>query len=69
MYDRLDNFLKSYDIIYKCQFGFRKKHSTTHALLSIVDTIRSNLEKKLYLCGVFIELEKAFDTVNHNILS
>ena len=68
MYVRLENFLKSSDILYKYQFGFRKQHSTNHTLLSIVEKIRSSLDKKMYTCGVFIDLEKAFDTVNHKIL-
>ena len=68
MYDRLDNFLTSLEIIYKFQFGFRKTYSTNHALLSIVEQIRNALDKKMFSCGVFIDLEKAFDTVNHHIL-
>ena len=68
MYARLEHFLKTSDILYKFQFGFRKEHSTNHALLSIVEEIRHSLDKKMYTCGVFIDLEKAFDTVNHKIL-
>ena len=68
MYDRLDNFLTSLEIIYKFQFGFRKTYSTNHALLSIVEQIRNALDKKMFSCGVFIGLAKAFDTVNHHIL-
>ena len=68
MYKRIWNFLNEFDIIFEKQFGFRKKHSTNHALLSIVEDIRKNLDKKLYTCGVFVDLEKAFDTVNHEIL-
>ena len=68
MYNRVHDFLETFDIIYKYQFGFREKYSTTHALLSMVETIRSNLDNKLFSCGVFVDLEKAFDTVNHNIL-
>ena len=68
MYTRLDSFLDVNDIIYNLQFGFRKKHSTNHALLSIVEKIRSSLDKKTFSCGVFVDLEKAFDTVNHKIL-
>ena len=68
MYVRLENFLKSSDILHKYQFGFRKQHSKNHTLLSIVEKIRSSLDKKMYTCGVFIDLEKAFDTVNHKIL-
>ena len=68
MYNRLESFLSEHNIIYDLQFGFRKKYSTNHALLSIVEKIRSNLDKKIFSCGVFVDLEKAFDTVNHNIL-
>jgi len=68
MYNRIESFLHSFDIIYRLQFGFRKKYSTNHALLSIVEQIRSNLDNKTFSCGVFVDLEKAFDTVNHNIL-
>ena len=50
------------------QFGFRKKHSTEHALLSIIEEVRKNLDNGIYSCGVFVDLEKAFDTVNHQIL-
>ena len=68
MYNRIDNFLDENDLIYKLQFGFRKKHSTNHALLSIVEKIRNNMDNKILSCGVFVDLEKAFDTVNHGIL-
>ena len=54
--------------IYRLQFGFRKKHFTEHALLSIVEEIRKNLDNGIFSCGVFIDLEKDFDTVNHRIL-
>ena len=68
MYARIDLFLNDFDHIYSNQFGFRKDHSTTHALISIVEKIRKNLDNGIFSCGVFIDLEKAFDTVNHNIL-
>ena len=68
MYNRVEYFLNEHELIYELQFGFRKKFSTNHALLSIVESIRSNLDKKTFSCGVFVDLEKAFDTVNHTIL-
>ena len=68
MYTRLENFLNTLDIMYKFQFGFRKGYSTNHALLSIVDQIREAMDKQMITCGVFIDLEKVFDTVDHSIL-
>ena len=68
MHSRVYNFLESSGLIFDLQFGFRKKHSTSHAILSILDEIRQNLDNNTFSCGVFVDLEKAFDTVNHNIL-
>lgn len=68
MHTRIYEFFESSDIFYDLQFGFRKKYSTNHALLSIVEGIREKLDTKTFSCGVFIDLEKAFDTVNHGIL-
>ena len=68
LYARIGDFLKDSNILYEHQFGFRKHHSTNHALLSIVEEIRNSLDRKYYSCGVFVDLEKAFDTVHHNIL-
>ena len=68
MYNRIELFLSEFDTLYILQFGFREKHSTEHALLSITEEIIKNLENGIFTCGVFIDLEKAFDTVNHKIL-
>ena len=68
MYTRIYNFLEKYDCLYKKQFGFRDSHSTNHALMSITEKIRESLDNNEYSCGVFLDFQKAFDTVNHNIL-
>ena len=68
MYSRVYKFLTINNCFYKDQYGFRNNHSTTHALIKITDAIQKALDEKLYACGIFIDLEKAFDTVNHRIL-
>ena len=50
------------------QFGFRKNHSTTHALIDLTEDIRQAIDNNRFSCGVFIDLQKAFDTVDHKIL-
>jgi retron-type reverse transcriptase len=68
MYNRLKTFIDKHNILIPSQYGFREKHSVEHALLDIINKIQSNMDKKLFSCGIFIDLQKAFDTVNHEIL-
>ena len=68
MFERLYDFLIKHNCIYDLQFGFREKHSTTHALLNLTENIRNALDKNEFSVGVFIDLQKAFDTVDHKIL-
>ena len=65
---RLTKFIEDSNLLYKYQFGFRKNHSTELALIEIVDQIRLSLDNNNMTCGIFIDLSKAFDTVNHDIL-
>ena len=68
MYSRLISFLEDNNQIYSRQFGFRKAHSTENTLINIVERIRSSLDNGEFACGVFVDLQKAFDTVDHEIL-
>ena len=68
MYSRVHNFLDSFKCLYELQFGFRSNTSTNHALISITETIREAIDSGSFACGVFIDLQKAFDTVDHSIL-
>ena len=56
------------NIIYNWQFGFRKQYTTSHALLNIPENIRQALHDGNIGCGVFPDLPKSFDTVDHQIL-
>ena len=68
IHTRLYLFLESNKVIYNRLFGFRNNHSTTQSLIDITEKIRSSLDKGIFACGVYIDLQKAFDTVNHSIL-
>ena len=68
MHSRRYNFLNIHNCIYELQFGFRENHSTIHALLSLTENIREALDNNNFACGIFIDLQKAFDTVDHSIL-
>ena len=69
MYHRLYSYLEELKILYPLQFGFREKCSTTHALISITESVRQFTDNNEFGSGILIDLEKAFDTVNHTILS
>ena len=60
--------MASNKLFYKKQFGFQKNCSTEHAILELTEQITKSFEKNKLMLGVFIDLSKAFDTVNHEIL-
>jgi len=68
MCKRLYNFLEVDKILYEFQFGFRKHHSTILALMEVLDNIYHHLDKHEFIIGIYLDLQKAFDTVNHDIL-
>ena len=68
LHKRLYKYLTKFKILYEYQFGFREGHSTTQPLIEITDRLKSAIDNKDLTCGIFIDLTKAFDTVDHNIL-
>ena len=62
---RIESFLGQNNLLSPSQYGFRKTLSAQRAFLDIVSTIQTNMDKRLFSCGVFIDLKKAFDTVDH----
>ena len=67
MHKRLYTFLEDNNILYHNQYGFRKNNSTVYALVQITELIKASIDNGKF-GGIFIDLRKAFDTVNHKIL-
>ena len=65
---QLTNFLQCNNVLFKYQFGFRKLYSTTLALVEFTDKVRSLLDEGNYVISIFVDLTKAFDTVDHEKL-
>jgi len=68
MYNRLYSYLLKFDILYEHQFGFRKSHSTSMAMIDVVNMIANKINCGHKVMAIFMDLQKAFDTVNFDIL-
>ena len=68
IYRRVFNYLNDNNLLVRQQFGFRRGHSTDHALIKLIASIYDSFNQNKYTLGVFIDLSKAFDTVDHNIV-
>ena len=64
----LINFLDSNGILSNFQFGFRHKHSTTHAIITLTEIFFKSLDTGKTVCGICIDLRKAFDVIPHKTL-
>ena len=65
---RLDSFLNKFNILSENQYGFRENRSTSLALMELVEDLTKSLDQHKHTIGVFIDLKKAFDTIDHKIL-
>ena len=67
MYRRLKEFFNKHDVFYQSHCGFRDNRSTEHAILDkcIVNKIQANIDKGMFSCGIYIDVKRAFDTVDH----
>ena len=68
MYNRMIEFAEQYNILHRCQFGFRKNYSTSHVLIHLINRISLAIDPRETTVGVFLDLSKAFDTLDHQIL-
>ena len=68
IYNRINDYLEKCHLISDKQFGFRQNSSTSHASSNIYKKLIQNSDKEMYTCCNFLDLTKAFDTVNHNVL-
>ena len=68
LYDQIYNYFQNNELFYNSQYGFRKNHSTELATLEIIDRIIQEMDKYNTPINIYIDLSKAFDTIDHNIL-
>jgi hypothetical protein len=68
MYNRITSFLYEDKVLSEAQNGFRKGKSIDTAVQSYIERIQKALDKRVHTIGIFIDLSKAYDVLNHNLL-
>ena len=68
VFNQLYNFLQEHNLLFESQYGFRKLHSTDLAALELIDRINKQIDQRKIPFSIFLDLSKAFDTLNHDIL-
>ena len=66
--NRVIDYLEANNILFQHQYGFRKKHSTKLSLINLTNTLLKYIDEGRTTVGIFIDFQKAFDTINHSIL-
>ena len=66
--NRLEKFIDKHKLLTESQYGFRSNRATSLALIDSVEEITNSIDLRQYTVGIFIDLKKAFDTINHDIL-
>ena len=66
-YNQLYNYFTTNNLFYNYQYGFRTNHSTELAALHLTNQILSDMDKNLTPLNIYLDLSKAFDTLNHKI--
>ena len=68
MHKRFSNFLDKNKLIYSLHFEFRQNYSTSYALIHLTETIKQSIDQGIFSCGIFVDLQKTFDTADHDVL-
>ena len=68
IYQRLYNFLTKQNILCDDQFGFRERHSITSTITDVYTFVLQNRDQQKFTCAIFLDLKKAFHSVDHQIL-
>ena len=68
MHNRIIDFVNRLEIIYPLQYGFRKNHSTVSSLIYLMNKITTSIDQNEITVGIFLDLSKAFDILDHQIL-
>jgi hypothetical protein len=68
MHNRITAFADTFNILFQNQFGFRKNHSTSLALINLINKVATSVDKSEVTASIFLDLSKAFDTLDHEIL-